>query len=126
MQAKEMNADKIDELFEPAPPVRQAGQVYLWDEPNKKLTAVRVQTGITDGQFSELISGDLKVGQQVITSIIVPQTSAQRTQSLFGNQPGGRGGLQPGGFDRGGAPGFGGGGGGFGGGGGGGRGGGGR
>lgn len=112
-------ADKIDELFQPTPVRNSPGVLWTWDEANKKLSETRVVTGLTDGTFSQLVSGDIKVGQQVVTSIVVPQTTAQRNQqnNLFGNQgrqgfggmqPGGPGG--PGGFPGGGNPGGGGGG----------------
>ena len=60
-------------------------------------------TGITDGQFSELVSGDIKVGQQVVTAITLPQAARSSTggNSLFGGQQPGRGnpgGMQPGNF----------------------------
>jgi HlyD family secretion protein len=93
-----LQGEKIDDLFD-APPRRiQPGAVWTWDEPSRKLTEIRVQVGVTDGQFSEMVSGDLQAGQQVLTAILLPQTSAQRQQSIFGQpQFGGRGGLQPGG-----------------------------
>lgn len=119
-----LNADKIDELYPALQTRRQTGSVWTWDEPNKKLTEIRVVQGVTDGQFTELVSGDVKVGQQVVTAIVVPMTQAQRNQNnsnLFGNQQrgggpgfgqGGQGGFggQPGGGGGGGARGGGGGG----------------
>ena len=116
-------ADKIDELFQPTPVRNTPGVLWTWDEANKKLTETRVVTGLTDGTFSQLVSGDVKAGMQVVTSIVVPLTTTQRNQqnNLFGQQgrgnfggmmpgngPGGPGG--PGGFQGGGAPGGGGGG----------------
>jgi hypothetical protein len=98
-----LEADRIDELFQPTPTRVVPGTVWTWDEAKKELKSIRVSTGLTDGQFSELRQGDLTVGQQLVTSIIVPQTAAQRQQSIFGQQPGGRGGgLQPGGLPGGG------------------------
>lgn len=93
-------ATKIDELFQPTPQRVTTGSVWTWDEPNKKLAEIRVTTGITDGQFSQLISGDVKPGQQLVTSVVIPLTQAQRNQqnNIFGNQGrGGFGGMQPGG-----------------------------
>jgi len=94
-----LTADKIDELFQPTPTRIQGGSVWTWDEANKKLTEIRVRTGITDNQFSQLIDGDVKVGQQVVTSVLIPLTTQQRNQqNIFGNQPNrGFGGMQPGG-----------------------------
>jgi hypothetical protein len=104
----------IDELFTTTAAPRTPAQVYTWDEANKKLTPIRVVTGIADTQYAALLSGDLKVGMQVVTGISLPQTSAQRNQNnIFGQQPGrGFGGLQPGGPGGFGGGGFGGGGGG--------------
>jgi hypothetical protein len=95
---------KIDDLMPTIQPRINRGQVYLWDEANKKLTDIPVTYGMSDGTFSQLISGDLKVGQSVVTNVIIPQTTAQRTQqnNLFGPQGRGGGGLQPGGFGGGG------------------------
>ena len=84
--------------------VRQRpGSVWAWDEAAKKLTETRVVVGLADSQFSQLISGDVKPGQQVVTSIIVPLSSAQRNQQnpLFGGGRGNFGGMQPGGRDGG-------------------------
>jgi hypothetical protein len=103
-----LNADKIDDLFTPVQTRILPGQVWTWDEANKKLESVRVTTGVTDGTFSQLMSGDIKVGQQIVTNIVVPLTASQRSaqqQSIFGQQqrgggpggPGGFGGPQPGG-----------------------------
>jgi HlyD family secretion protein len=96
-------AERIDDLVPPVPTRPTPGQVWTWDEAGKKLEAHRITLGITDGQFSQMVTGDLKVGQQVVSNIIVPLTAAQRAQqqqSIFGNQQGGRGGFggpQPGG-----------------------------
>jgi HlyD family secretion protein len=93
-----LTADKIDSLFETTPVRVQVGQVYKWDEAAKKLTEIRVTYGLSDGTVSQLLSGDLKPGDQVVTNVIIPQTSAQRQQNLFQPQGrGGYGGLQPGG-----------------------------
>jgi hypothetical protein len=120
-----LNADKIDDLFPPIQRRTQIGNVWTWDEAKKELKQYRVTTGITDGQFTQMVQGDLKVGQQIVANIILPISAAQRqqNQSIFGQQPGrGGGGFGPAPVGGGGGPG----GGGAGGAGGGGRGGGGR
>jgi HlyD family secretion protein len=122
----QLNAEKIDELFEPVQRPEQRATVYTWN-PGKtppELKQVNVRLGVTDGTFSELLSGELQVDQQVVTGVIIPQAQRpnQPGQSIFGQpQRGGPGGLTPGGFGN--PGGGGGGGGGRGGGGGGGRGG---
>jgi HlyD family secretion protein len=124
----ERNADKIDELFEPIPMVPNRQTVWTWDEAKKELKSTQVMLGVSDGQFSQLISGDVTLGQQLVTGVILPVVKAAPggVNPLFGGQ-GGRnpGGMMPGGNPGGGGgnPGGGGRGGGGGGGGGGGRGG---
>jgi HlyD family secretion protein len=98
---------KIDALYTTTAPPRTVGQVYTWDEAGKKLTPIRVVTGIFDTQYAALLSGDVKVGMQVVTNIAIPQTSSQRNQNnIFGQQQGrGFGGFPgggPGGFGGGG------------------------
>jgi hypothetical protein len=62
-----------------------------------------VTYGVSDGSFSELVSGDLQQGQQLVTSVIVPQTAKPGQPSnanpFMGQQPGNRGmgGMSPGG-----------------------------
>jgi HlyD family secretion protein len=120
----ELNAEKIDDLFAEVQKRIEPGTVWTWDEAKKELKQIQIRQGVTDGTWAELISGELQVGQELVTNVIIPM--AQRTtptgqNPLFGNQPGrGFGG------DRGGGGGGNRGGGGPGGGGGGGRGGGGR
>jgi len=100
-----LTADKIDELFLPTPVRQRNGTVWTWDEAGKKLTETRVVVGLADNQFSQLLSGDVKPGQQLVTSIIIPLTTAQRNAQnpLFGGGRGNFGGMQPGGGgDRGG------------------------
>jgi HlyD family secretion protein len=91
-------ANQIDDLFAPVPRPNTSGTVWVWDESAKALTSVPVRLGITNGQLSELLEGDIKVGQQLVTSIILPQTSTASAQqnSLFnttgrGGPGGGRG-----------------------------------
>ena len=87
----ELTAEKIDDMFAPMQLRTTNGTVWTWDEANKKLTDHRITTGLNDGQFSQLVTGDIKVGDQIVTNIIVPLTDAQRAaqqQSIFGQQPG--------------------------------------
>jgi hypothetical protein len=91
-------ADQIDELWADVPRPRQNMNVYTWDEANKKLTQIPVVIGVQDGQFGELVSGDVKPGQQLVTQVVIPISSQQRNQqNIFGNQQrGGRSSLQQG------------------------------
>jgi len=85
----DLDAEKIDDLFPPIPRRTQAGSVWTWDEAKKELNQIRVTTGINDGQFSQVLTGDVTVGQQVVSNIILPVT-AQQQNNLFGQQPGQR------------------------------------
>jgi HlyD family secretion protein len=95
---------KIDDLFAPLQIRPQTAQVWTWNPDTKELTALRITTGLNDGQFSQLLGGDVAAGQQVVTNIILPASAqnANSQQSIFGQQ-GGRGGFgQQGGFGGGG------------------------
>jgi HlyD family secretion protein len=94
------NADKIDELYEPMPAQISPGQVWTWDEDKKELKQTNVRLGLTDGQFSELLSGDVQVGQQIVTGVILPVTKSptnNNSNPLMGPQRGGQPGFGPGG-----------------------------
>jgi len=111
----ERNADKIDELMPESPRIIQRGAVWTWDEAKKELKSISVSYGITDGQFSELVSGDLKQGMQVVTGVILPVVNKPGAPGanpfMGGGQPNrGMGGMTPGGGPGGGGPGGGGGG----------------
>ena len=43
--------------------------VWLLDRATKKLTAAQIHTGITDGRFTEVVSGDVKPGDNVIIGL---------------------------------------------------------
>jgi hypothetical protein len=95
------NATTIDALFGPLPQVESRGQVWL--HTDKQLYPVRLRLGISDGQMTELLEGDLEPGTELVTNINTG-TEAVRAQPGFGGfppfmGPGGRGG------DRGGGPG---------------------
>jgi HlyD family secretion protein len=60
-------ATTIDALFGPLPAVESIGRV--WTNQNGKLVPVRVRLGITDGQATELIEGDLEEGQELVTAV---------------------------------------------------------
>jgi HlyD family secretion protein len=95
-------AQTIDQLFGPLPTTESMGRV--WVNPAGQLKAVRLRLGITDGTYTELLSGELTVGQEVVTGIVTPaQAAASTTRSpLMPSGPGGRPGGQgmPGGGQR--------------------------
>ena len=76
----------------------------LAGEPDTpQIKAITVRTGITDGQWAELLEGELTEGQEVVTGVILPNAAAQVPGTTGGNplmgpqrgQPG-RGGTTPG------------------------------
>jgi len=90
---------RIDEYFTPLPPTRSRGSVWTWNAEAKELKQINLTLGVTDGSMSELISGDVEVGQEVVTGVILPASMTTRApSSMQGNpfQQGGRGG--PGGM----------------------------
>ena len=102
-QAKNPSATTIDALFAPLPSPETFGQVWLFQDG--KLVRMALRLGVADGQNTELIQGDLKEDQDVVTNVI---TAAQRKATnaagtaapIFGNQRGG--GFGGGGFGGGG------------------------
>jgi len=60
-----------------------AGQRLIWVEQNGQVIPVTVTVGITDDTYAEIRSGDLKVGDQVITSeAAAGETKASATPAL--------------------------------------------
>jgi HlyD family secretion protein len=100
--ARKPGATTFDALFGPLPTVESVGRVWLF--VNKQLTPVRVRTGISDGQASELIEGEVQEGLELVTNIAIGTTvtRATTTNPLFG-QPRGFQGGGGGGNNRGGA-----------------------
>ena len=98
--------DKVDELFAPISRPVTSATVWTWDAATMKLTPIAVELGTTDGQFSELVGGELQPGQQLLTSVVLPQTPTTPTgqSNIFNNMNGrGAGGFGgPGGFGPGG------------------------
>ncbi|HEV8479545.1 MAG TPA: efflux RND transporter periplasmic adaptor subunit [Candidatus Eisenbacteria bacterium] len=72
----------------------QRNQTVYVLQPNKKMKPVTIRTGITDGAFTEVVSGPLKEGDLVVTGI-EGQTSAQSNN--LSAPPGFGGGIRGGG-----------------------------
>jgi HlyD family secretion protein len=84
-------AQQIDDLFAPVPRRNVAATVWVWDEEAQTLTERPVRLGITNGQLTELVDGDLTPGQLVVTNIVLPSTgNVTPQQNVFGSM--GRGG----------------------------------
>jgi HlyD family secretion protein len=106
-------ATSIDQLFPELVRMPTRGQVYVLraadtTHPFGKLERLDIQQGISDGAFTELVSGpaELTVGTELISNILMPwivTTTAPggTAGSPFGGQQQGRGGM-PGGMPTGG------------------------
>jgi len=67
--------------------------VYILDA-NKKPQPVQIRTGITDGRYTEVVDGNLKEGQDVITGLATTKVEATSGSPFggAGGRPGGGGG----------------------------------
>src|SRR5262249_36619056 len=67
----------------------------IWKlSPDKQMVPIQVRTGITDYTFTallEVLKGDLKEGDSVITGMAIPSRASSGQVKPFGG-PGGRGG----------------------------------
>ena len=91
-------AQTIDALFAPVPVVESRGRAWLF--MNHELKAVNVRLGITDGTNTELISGELQMNMEVVTSVTGLGATRAQPGAGAGNplMPGrGPGGGPPGG-----------------------------
>jgi hypothetical protein len=100
-------ATTIDALFAPVVIPERPGTVWTWT--GGQLKSMRIRYGISDGTWNEVLEGDLKEGQEVVTNIttgVESRTTPGQSGSqnpLMGPQRGGRGpGGGPGGGGRGG------------------------
>ena len=95
-------ATTIDALFAPLPRTETFGR--LWTYIANQLQPVRLRLGISDGQFTELIEGELKEGADVVTNITIAGQSTRPAAAAFPGfgAPGGRQGFAGGGFPGGG------------------------
>ena len=62
-------ASTIDALFAPLPRTETVGRAWLYVE--KTLRPLRLRLGITDGQTTELLEGDLTEGQELVTNVTI-------------------------------------------------------
>jgi hypothetical protein len=74
-------ATTIDALFGPLPVVESRGRVWLYID--KQLKAVPVRLGISDGQATELVEGDLQPGTEVVTNITTGNEATRPTPQGF-------------------------------------------
>ncbi len=101
-------ATTIDRLFHAVVKVETRGRAWTWNKANKELTSHNLRLGISDGQTTQLIEGDLSEGAEVITNIITaasvrPGFNPQQGNPFFQGPGDGRGqGGNRGGFRSGG------------------------
>jgi HlyD family secretion protein len=89
------NAATIDSLFSPLPTVESPGRVWVFMD--HQLKPVNLRLGITDGTYTELVSGELQENMEVVTGItgLGPTRTTAAGGSgnpLMPNQRGGPGG----------------------------------
>jgi HlyD family secretion protein len=65
----------IDWFFEPLPATKRSAQVWIVD--NQKLVDVPIEVGITDGAWTQVLSGDVRPGEAIVSSIVVPPAAAR-------------------------------------------------
>lgn len=95
-------ATTIDALLPPVV-VREMRNQRVWMWVDGQLKPVNgLTTSISDGQFTALVSGDLKEGDKVVTNFVIPGAKTtggtQQQGNPFQPQGGGRGGFGRGGF----------------------------
>jgi HlyD family secretion protein len=84
-------ATTIDALFAPLPREESVGRAWQFIE--NQLRTVRLRLGISDGQNTELIEGDLTEGTQVVTNITIAGQTTRPATTAFPGFGGGRGGF---------------------------------
>jgi HlyD family secretion protein len=103
----ERGATSIDQLFPELVRQPTRGQVYVLraadaTHPFGKLERLDIMQGISDGAFTELVSGpaELTVGTELVSNILMPwlttTTAPGAAGSPFGGQQPGRGGMPTG------------------------------
>lgn len=97
-QATATGPSTIDALFAPLPRTQTVGRAWL--QVDGKLQPVRLRLGITDGQTTELIEGDVKEGSEVVTNVVIAGQTTRPAATAFPGfgAPGGRQGFPGGGF----------------------------
>jgi HlyD family secretion protein len=95
---RDPNATTIDALFGPLPEVQSAGRVWVFE--NGALRPIPVRLGISDGQATELIAGDLTEGTALVTVVNTGTETVRQTPTgpgggfiFMGGGGGGRGGF---------------------------------
>jgi HlyD family secretion protein len=70
---------------------RRNQTVWILEDPvTKKLKAVSIRPGITDGHYTEVVSGDLKIGDSVIVGLATSKVEGLAPPGSSGGPMGGR------------------------------------
>ena len=94
-------ATTIDALFAPLPRTETFGRAWVFVD--NQLRPLRLRLGISDGQNTEIIEGDVKEGTEVVTNVVDRRAvHASRDDGVPGLRSAGRGGFPGGGFHGGG------------------------
>ena len=86
------DAETIDQLFAPLPVADSRATVWIWDETDKQFVSKTVRVGVTDGNMTVLLSGDVQVGDELVTGVILPMPTnmPNAMNPLIGGRRGGR------------------------------------
>jgi HlyD family secretion protein len=87
------SGETIDALFGPIATVESPGRAWVYLSDKKELKPVNLRLGITDGTNTELVSGELQPGQDLVTGMILggvrANAAAGAGNPLLPNQRGG-------------------------------------
>jgi hypothetical protein len=83
--ASKPGAQTIDQLFGALPPTITRGRAWVY--MGGQLKSVQLRLGISDGTWTELLSGEIKEGQELVSNIVTPAMAAAAA-SRPANQPG--------------------------------------
>ena len=79
------NAQTIDALFAPLPPVESRGRAWLFID--HQLKPVNLRLGITDGTNTEVLSGELQPNMEVVTGVTGLGTTRTQPQNNANGNP---------------------------------------
>ena len=81
--AARAGATTVDALFGPLPPIESVGRVWLFE--NGQLRPVRVRLGVSDGQATALLDGEIPPGTELVTSVMTGNATRPAAASTGGN-----------------------------------------
>ena len=65
---------------------RKAGQTVYTLAPGGEPKAVEIRTGVTDGRFTQVLSGDVKVGDTVVVGLVTSKASTSQVPGAGGRR----------------------------------------